>query len=210
MSLKGVVSLKFTWVLTSLLCVLPTMVKTQMHGCSIEGIDFVQCLDQGKNSISSDSCCTALNQAVQAGFHCLCLLLASFSPLSSTSLLLPLSNCYISAPPLTQCQALVPVLQPPASPMPVLLPPDIQKEQPQPSAPMLVPTPPQEVQLPLNLTTDENSSTVARLPPPSGNAAANLSVFDINCVTSNGQQTKNFLHIRFFLSVTLYFCVLLV
>ncbi|KAH7857439.1 hypothetical protein Vadar_012692 [Vaccinium darrowii] len=132
------------------------MVKTQMPGCSFQGLGLEQCLNQGKNSMSIEqSCCIALNQAVQASFHCLCMLLASSKPELTTPLLFPLSNCFISVPPLTQCQdiadtkitsmfmvesiALVPVLQPPVAPvlqplvppaMPDLFPPAIPQEPP--------------------------------------------------------------------------------
>ncbi|KAF7151955.1 hypothetical protein RHSIM_Rhsim02G0026900 [Rhododendron simsii] len=166
MGFWAILSAKVTWVSTFLLLFFsPKMVKTQMAGCSLQSLGLEQCLNQGKNSISIDqSCCIVLNQAVQAGFHCLCLLLASHNPPLSTPLAFPLSsNCFISAPPLTQCQgmlqstlennicvhglclyiALVPVLQPPVTPalqppvppaLPVLLPPDIPQEPPVPPA----------------------------------------------------------------------------
>ncbi|XP_058193335.1 uncharacterized protein LOC131310363 [Rhododendron vialii] len=151
MGFRGKLSAKVTWVSTCLLLFFsPKMVKTQMAGCSLLGLGLEQCLNQGKNSISisiDQSCCIVLNQAVQAAFHCLCLLLASHNPPLRTPLVFPLSsNCFISAPPLTQCQALVPVLRPPVPPLlppvtpalqppvppalPVLLPPDIPQEPP--------------------------------------------------------------------------------
>ncbi|PSR85348.1 Large tegument protein like [Actinidia chinensis var. chinensis] len=207
MGSQGIFPENFTWVWTFLLLSLfPNTVKTQIQGCSFLGLDLNQCLDQGKNSISIDSCCSVLNQAVQAGFYCLCSLLASSGPLSSIPLLLPLSNCFISAPPLTQCRALVPIKQPPAIPsLPVLLPPDISEDPPQPSAPnnFSLQPPPQEAQVPLNSTPDTNSTIVAMQPSLGHDAAPNLTVFRSGCLISNGQKTKNSLQSRLSLVVTL-------
>ncbi|KAG5560177.1 hypothetical protein RHGRI_003458 [Rhododendron griersonianum] len=167
MGFRAKLSAKVTWVSTFLLLFFsPKMAKTQMAGCSFQGLGLEQCLNQGKNSISIDqSCCIVLNQAVQAGFHCLCLLLASHNPPLSTPLVFPLSsNCFISAPPLTQCQGksyifimlqstlennicvhglclyidLVPVLQPPVPPLQPLVTPALQPPVP-PALPVLLP-----------------------------------------------------------------------
>ncbi|KAI8009325.1 hypothetical protein LOK49_LG06G02992 [Camellia lanceoleosa] len=197
MGSKAMFSIKFSWVLTLLLSVKPTMVQPQMQACSIQGIDLEQCLKQGENPISIESCCIVLNRAVQAGFYCLCSLLASSSPLPSTPLLLPLSTCFISAPPLSQCQALVPVLQPPpASPIfPVVLPPpdSPDEELPEPSAPtdLLVPPTPQEGRGPLIEASGINSTIATRWQPPlSNHAAPNLSVSRSGYLTSNGQDSE--------------------
>lgn len=106
MGFRGTFPVNLTWVSIFLfLFLFPDMVKTQMPGCSFQGLGLEQCLNQGKNSMSIEqSCCIALNQAVQASFHCLCMLLASSKPELTTPLLFPLSNCFISVPPLTQCQ----------------------------------------------------------------------------------------------------------
>ncbi|KAM7488601.1 hypothetical protein LguiB_026085 [Lonicera macranthoides] len=87
-----------------------------MLGCSIEGIDLKECLDDGKMSVS-DSCCRVLNEALQDGFYCFCLVLqSSNSPLLTSPISVPLSNCYISVPSVTQCQAPMTKQRPPASP----------------------------------------------------------------------------------------------
>ncbi|KAI3459406.1 hypothetical protein Pfo_016069 [Paulownia fortunei] len=80
-------------------------VNSQVQGCSIVGIDLQLCLvPSTKTPFSLDSCCTALNQALQAGYYCLCSLLGpSNYPVFSPELALSFSNCYISVPPLTHC-----------------------------------------------------------------------------------------------------------
>ncbi|XP_052188872.1 uncharacterized protein LOC127799158 [Diospyros lotus] len=152
-------SFKFALVLASLL----SLVNAQIPGCSIHGLELgliEQCLNEAKSSISMDSCCTTLNQAVLAGLRCLCSLLPSSSALFSTPL--PLPNCFALAPPLTQCQA--PVLQPPPSPaLPVLLPPDTPEEPPQ-EPDLLAPPPPLE------------AAVTAREMPPGGAAASDLNL----------------------------------
>ncbi|CAK9154406.1 unnamed protein product [Ilex paraguariensis] len=198
-----------------------------MQACSLQGIgiELAQCLNQGKNSIPFESCCKALNQAVQAGVYCLCLLLASTSPLLSSKLSLQFSTCYISIPPLTQCLDPFPELHPPASPEPVLLPPDtplkppelpmtvplppdIVKEPPQPSDPnnLLVPSPPGTVHIPSNSSTPDNSSTIAALQAPLGsNAATNLSISSSwNSTSHGGDKTYRMLYPKLLLAVTLY------
>ncbi|KAL6970442.1 hypothetical protein U1Q18_030142 [Sarracenia purpurea var. burkii] len=101
MGLRGESRVRPTWVSAFLLLLLlPKMVKTQMEGCSIAGLKLDRCLGPG----SIDSCCGALNEAVRVGFYCLCSLLASSnSPLLSTPLSLPLSDCNLSTPPLAEC-----------------------------------------------------------------------------------------------------------
>ncbi|PQM33623.1 hypothetical protein Pyn_33977 [Prunus yedoensis var. nudiflora] len=112
-----------------------------------------------------DTCCTALNQLVQAGYGCLCSLIATSPslPLLGTPLSLPLSNCYISAPPLTQCQVVAPKAEgvPPNGP---------HEEIAQPSGPTdhrVAPVAPVEVlQAPLNSTSNGNA-TVSEAKQPS-------------------------------------------
>ncbi|XP_059628526.1 classical arabinogalactan protein 9-like [Cornus florida] len=196
-----------------------------MQDCStsIQGIGLEQCLDQGNsNSNTIDNCCTALQHALEIGFNCLCFLLASTTPLLTTPLVLPLSKyCYVTLPPLTKCRGLVrpvPPLKPPASPMPmpmpVLLPPDIVKDdQPQTSAPtgLVVPTPPREVQIPVNSPTPshENSTMVPWQPHLSANSVPDLSsVFTSGNVTSHGgHNTKILLHLSFFLAGMYFLCL---
>ncbi|XAR57257.1 hypothetical protein NMG60_11025326 [Bertholletia excelsa] len=165
------------------LCLLPTVIKAQMQGCSIEGLDLYQCLNGDKNSISSQSCCLALNKVAQAGFHCVCLFLASSVLPTSTFPLLPFSNCYISVPPLAQCRDVssVPGLQPPPGPgLPVVLPPNIPEEPRQSPASnsFFIPPPPEEAYFP-----------VTAWPPP--NTAPDLSIPGGRHVIPNGQETRS-------------------
>ncbi|XP_021897060.1 uncharacterized protein LOC110814051 [Carica papaya] len=82
-------------------------------------MDLTECLKQS-SSFPSDTCCSALNQAVQAGYNCLCLLLAlSLRPSSQSLYPLPFQSCYISVPSLTLCRVL--------TPLPIVLPPNIPK-----------------------------------------------------------------------------------
>lgn len=103
---KAMNPFRFTWVLSLLLFLTFQVASAQIQGCSLLGLDIQECLDQDENSALIDNCCEALNQAVQAGYYCLCLLLQRFStPLQGIALSLKLSNCYISVPQLTQCQS---------------------------------------------------------------------------------------------------------
>ncbi|KAM3393783.1 hypothetical protein P3S68_002784 [Capsicum galapagoense] len=145
----------------------------QLPKCSFEGISLEKCMDQGKSSPTSfDSCCKALNQVIQAGYYCLCEIFGSSSPLITTSLVLPLSNCFISIPPLTQCQApkakISPVQEmkpPPRRPIPIFLPPKLPKEAPSsplPSVPkdLVLPLPPNMDDIPVLNSTRHHNVTI--------------------------------------------------
>ncbi|XP_021811864.1 uncharacterized protein LOC110755029 [Prunus avium] len=164
--MKRLVFSGISWILAFLLCVSPSAVKTQIPGCSMVGLDLEHCLKPSSGFISmDDTCCTALNQLVQAGYGCLCSLIATSPslPLLGTPLSLPLSNCYISAPPLTQCQVVAPKAEgvPPNGP---------HEEIAQPSGPTdhrVAPVAPVEVlQAPLNLTSNGNATVLEAKQPP--------------------------------------------
>lgn len=105
MKLKGVVSIKLMCILVLELCALTPMINGQIPGCSIEGINLLQCLNYQVNKSSIEICCKTLTQVVQAGYNCLCSALASSNiPLLNAPISLPFSNCFISVPPLTLCR----------------------------------------------------------------------------------------------------------
>lgn len=109
MDSRGMVLIKITWILFLELCVLIPKINSQIPGCSIEGINLLQCLNQGDKT-SIETCCKTLTQAVQSGYNCLCSLLASSNiPLLSAPIPLPFSNCFISVPPLTLCRGNAPI-----------------------------------------------------------------------------------------------------
>nr|XP_009606468.1 uncharacterized protein LOC104100831 [Nicotiana tomentosiformis] len=167
----------FTWALATMLflAILFPTATCHLPQCSFQGIDLEQCLDQGKSPASFDSCCNALNQVIQEGYYCLCALLGSSSPLITTSLVLPLSNCFISIPPLTQCQApqaiVSPVQEmkpPPSRAVPIF--PKVPKEPPPsplPSMPkdLVLPLPPNMDCIPvLNSTRDDKNNPSIQSP----------------------------------------------
>ncbi|CAA2999135.1 Hypothetical predicted protein [Olea europaea subsp. europaea] len=92
---------RFIWNITFLVSLYSSMVNCHGKECSFGGIDLQHCLDSGNAPFSLDSCCVNLNQAVQAGYHCLCSLLGPSNPLLITKISLLMSNCYISMP--SQC-----------------------------------------------------------------------------------------------------------
>ncbi|CAN4116520.1 unnamed protein product [Withania somnifera] len=178
-------TLKFTWAFATLLVIfvmLFPIATCHMPQCSFEGISLEKCMDQGKSSPTSfDSCCKSLNQVIQAGYYCLCAILGSSTPLITTSLVLPLSNCFISIPPLTQCQIpkakISPVQEmkpPPSRPLPILLPPKLPKKTPSsplPSIPkdLVLPLPPNMDEIPaLNSTRHDNVTINSEFNPKDG------------------------------------------
>ncbi|GAV89953.1 hypothetical protein CFOL_v3_33364 [Cephalotus follicularis] len=205
MGITEFVSLRRNWVLTLVFCSLTPMVKSQINGCSVESIDLEQCLNQGNSLFSIDTCCKSLNQVVQAGFNCLCLLVQSSTHILSTPLSLPLSNCHISAPPMTLCRVL--------ATMPVVLPPDIPKEITQPSKPandVLMPQPPKERQFLLNYSTGDSNSGNLQAQKSNENHVPILSLSNRSNETSSGDDvSKILLHQTLFLFLALHACILL-
>ncbi|KAI9194934.1 hypothetical protein LWI28_010230 [Acer negundo] len=186
MDFRGLNSIKLTWVLVFELCVLTPIVSSQIQGCSMEGIDLLQCLNQYNNSsFSSDNCCKALKQIVQAGYSCLCSLLSPTIPLLSSPFSFPLSNCDISVPPLTLCQVLSPmpvVFPPPAASPKELIPPPSAPPEPVSVPPPLPPSsPPREMVVPSNSTRKNNSTTEATQPQSNADAVPVL------CVNNSGK-----------------------
>ncbi|GER32271.1 lipid-transfer protein [Striga asiatica] len=111
----------------------PTLlsVNSQVLGCSLMGIDHQNCLvpSTQRTPFSIGSCCTTLNQVLEAGYYCLCTLLGPSSsyPVFSAELQISFSNCYIAVPPLTHCHdpKRAAMALPPASPVfPALKPPE--------------------------------------------------------------------------------------
>ncbi|EOY05733.1 Uncharacterized protein TCM_020659 [Theobroma cacao] len=197
MGLRGLqVSLVFTWLLAIVLFKLAPMFKSQMQGCSVQDVDLGQCFNQGINSSIEIACCKALNQVVQTGYNCLCSLLSSFIAPSSTPLSLPLSNCYISVPSLTLCRD---------SPERNLTLPSA------PSIDVLAPPAQDQIQVPLNLTEDNNHAEEQRKPHSIENSVPALYVSDMRNGTSNGKEkTKMLAHqISLLLSLALQGCILL-
>lgn len=80
-------------------------INPDVQGCSLVGLDLQRCfVPNPKTPFSIDSCCKILNQAIQAGYYCLCSLLSTSSyPVITKELALYFSNCYISVPSLTHC-----------------------------------------------------------------------------------------------------------
>ncbi|KAK3190086.1 hypothetical protein Dsin_029647 [Dipteronia sinensis] len=189
-------SIRLTWVLVFELCLLTPIVSSQIQGCSMEGIDLLQCLNQDYNSsFSTDNCCKTLRKVVQAGYDCLCSLLSPSIPLLSTPFSFPLSNCDISVPPLTLCRVLSPkpVLFPPpaATPKELIPPPSAPPEPvfvPPPLPPHLSPlpsSPPREMVVPSNSTRKNNSTTEATQTQSNANAVPAL------CVNNYGKNQSS-------------------
>ncbi|KAH7573793.1 hypothetical protein ACOSQ2_007976 [Xanthoceras sorbifolium] len=187
MDLRELVSIRLTWVLVFELCVLAPIVSSQIQGCSMEGIDILQCLNQD-NSSFTDNCCKTLRKVVQAGYNCLCSLLSPSIPLLSPPFSLPLSNCDVSVPSLALCRVLapMPVVFPPtaASPKHVLPPPS---PPPLLSLPPPLPSsPPHERLVPSSSTRKDNSTMVATQQPHSNeNAVPGL------CVNNSGNNNQS-------------------
>ncbi|ESR33221.1 hypothetical protein CICLE_v10007005mg [Citrus x clementina] len=207
MDIRRLVSKRLSWLLVLELWVLTPIVNSQIQGCSIEGIDLLQCLNQD-NSSSIDICCKSLNQVVRAGYNCLCSLLAPSIPVLSSPLSLPLSNCLISVPPLSLCQVL--------APMPVVIPPVPVENLTQPSAPSQtapVPSSPTEVQVPLNTRRGDNSTAVAMRPESIEDHVpklkCNVSKGGLNESANGSDGTRKLLHRSLFLSLALLGCILL-
>ncbi|KAL9410638.1 hypothetical protein AB3S75_044419 [Citrus x aurantiifolia] len=203
MDIRRLVSKRLSWLLVLELWVLTPIVNSQIPGCSIEGIDLLQCLNQD-NSSSIDICCKSLNQVVRAGYNCLCSLLAPSIPVLSSPLSLPLSNCLISVPPLSLCQVL--------APMPVVIPPVPVENLTQPSQTAPVSPSPSEVQVPLNTNRADNSTAVTT-PPDSmedhvPNLKCNVSKGGLNESANGSDGTKKLLHRSLFLSLALLGCIL--
>ncbi|KAL7081113.1 hypothetical protein ACP275_14G019100 [Erythranthe tilingii] len=96
-----------------------TTLNYRVEGCSLVGIDLQNCLVPNPKTI--DSCCTVLNQAIKAGYYCICSLLSLSNnnnnnyyyyynnyynnnyPFIANEIALSFSNCYLSLPPLTHC-----------------------------------------------------------------------------------------------------------
>ncbi|KAK6146053.1 hypothetical protein DH2020_019922 [Rehmannia glutinosa] len=198
-------------------------VDSQVQGCSLVGIDFQHCLapSSEKTPLSLDSCCTVLNQALEAGYYCLCSLLGpSGYPVFSTELALSFSNCYISVPPLTHCHVsephpvmvappivALPLLNlptppapplPPSSPLlPVLTPPDF------PRGEGFVPLPPKVNEMPLT----DNSSIVEGNPILNSSPMPMLSIPERwDYLTSDGGNAKMLLNSRILLMIV-SFCM---
>ncbi|KAJ0034181.1 hypothetical protein Pint_24785 [Pistacia integerrima] len=204
MKLKGVVSTKLACILVLELCALIPKINSQIPGCPIEGINLLQCLNQGNKS-SIEICCKPLTQVVQAGYSCLCSVLASSNiPLLNAPILLPFSNCFISVPPLTLCRVL--------APMPIVLPPAGPKDRTQPSFPpknVLLPPPPHEMHLPLNPRTVDNTSTLPRQPHSTESSAPKSSVFKAGNESSSGENENKILMLKcLFLCLALHVCIL--
>ncbi|KAK1592473.1 hypothetical protein Q3G72_025477 [Acer saccharum] len=189
MDFRGLNSIRLTWVLVFELCVLTPIVSSQIQGCSMEGIDLLQCLNQDNSSFSSDNCCKTLRQVVQAGYNCLCSLLSPTIPLLSSPFSLPLSNCNIYVPPLTLCRVLSPipvVFPPPAASPKELIPPPSAPPEPVFVPPPLPPSsPPQETVVPSNSTRKNNSTMEATQPQSNANAVPAL------CVNNSGKKKSS-------------------
>ncbi|KAK2647055.1 hypothetical protein Ddye_022250 [Dipteronia dyeriana] len=208
MDFRGLNSIRLTWVLVFEICVLTPIVSSQIQGCSMEGIDLLQCLNQDYNSsFSIDNCCKTLGKVVQAGYDCLCSLLSPSNPLFSTPFSFPLSNCDISVPPLTLCRVLSPmpvVFPPPAANPKELIPPPSAPSEPVFVPPPLPPhlslpppfpsSPPRETVVPSNSTRKNNSTTVATQPQSNANAVPALSVNNYGKnQSSNGKEETEIL-----------------
>ncbi|KAL8026315.1 hypothetical protein ABFX02_14G018600 [Erythranthe guttata] len=87
-----------------------TTLNYRVEGCSLVGIDLQNCLVPNPKTI--DSCCTVLNQAIKAGYYCICSLLS----LSNNNNKEPPRPIVSTAPP-------VDALPPPLNP--VLVPPEL-------------------------------------------------------------------------------------
>nr|XP_009769227.1 PREDICTED: leucine-rich repeat extensin-like protein 3 [Nicotiana sylvestris] len=220
---------KFTWAFAFFLLIIVTLLPIatcHLPQCSFQGIDLEQCLDQGKSQASFDSCCNALNQVIQAGYYCLCAILGSSSPLITTSLVLPLSNCFISIPPLTQCQApqamFSPVQEmkpPPSRPVPIFLPPKEPPPSPLPSVPkdLVLPLPPNMDDIPvLNSTRDDKNNPSIQSPAILGSRPAPESKIpnkDENLTSFGGDNKKFLLYARvvfLLITVSTFYLMLIV
>ncbi|CAN1280068.1 hypothetical protein LINPERPRIM_LOCUS17273, partial [Linum perenne] len=107
-------SSSFNWHLLAvvMVCLLTPTASSQVQGCSVQGLDIGQCFKPSNGQIANkESCCKVLNEAVRAGYNCLCLLLGSSYPdlLSPSSLSSPLSHCSISVPLFTHCHVVAPL-----------------------------------------------------------------------------------------------------
>ncbi|KAL1806522.1 hypothetical protein ACET3Z_029590 [Daucus carota] len=162
----------------------PSAATKATGGCFLQGINLEPCRDQDLSFVS-ESCCRAVNQALEIGLHCLCMLL----PVSTTIPLLhfpsdlPLSNCYISVPSLAQCKGpTIPGLFTPAIPASEPLSPG---ETRQPAIPPTLPS--------INSTLDD-SAAMAGPQNPSSKDAQSLSLSHTGNVRSHCDKVKNQLH----------------
>ncbi|PNT15443.2 hypothetical protein POPTR_010G085100v4 [Populus trichocarpa] len=195
MSSQELVPFRFIWGLAFVLVILTPAVKCQIQGCSIQGIDLGLCFNQTSSSLSINStCCEVLNKVIRIGYNCLCLLAASYLPPLSTSIILPLPNCFIFVPPLTLCQV--------PAPKPILFPPNIPD--------VLVSPPPSEMQVQLNSTREDNSTVVATQPLSSTENVFPKLILSRENGTSNGRGKTDTILLKLLVSsFASYGCMLL-
>ncbi|RAL50840.1 hypothetical protein DM860_015987 [Cuscuta australis] len=164
------------WILfTSILLVAVSLEeKLQFQKCPFEEIDFQPCLDQG-NQLSAEaiwSCCESLNQAIQVGDFCICKLIGSpKTPLLSHSLVLTMSNCFISIPQWNQCNEPVPVLEPPPRDSPFST-----AKSPPAATPVTIMPPPEQGNWPQTQPSGPRNPTAPLILPPNNTSSSSTSV----------------------------------
>lgn len=93
-------ALHYIWIITLMLVI--RVVNPEVEGCTLVGLDLQNCLFPSTQTL--ESCCKALDRALEAGCYCLRSLLdPSNFPTLRAELALSFSICYISLPSLTHC-----------------------------------------------------------------------------------------------------------
>ncbi|KAL8162725.1 hypothetical protein V2J09_014214 [Rumex salicifolius] len=176
------------------------LVKAQLAECTFNGTEIEKCLIQQEGQISPKPCCTALNQAIQVGFYCLCSLIATSSNGPHLSILLSgslTSGCEISIPPIALCQG--------SAPTPVFFPtePELPEHQLTPFTSSsegldVIQMPPfsQELYVPFSESSNCNYMASGRQPPCLANGETSSWNWDwiraFNMLSSGGNKAKTF------------------
>ncbi|ONK60475.1 uncharacterized protein A4U43_C08F18880 [Asparagus officinalis] len=113
-------SINWRLLLTIATILYPTLIRAQPSTCNFKEVDLQPCLTK-TSEVTTEACCLALNQALNAGHQCLCSVLGYTNlPLASANALLTVSppalmfpGCALVSPSLAACGVPLEINPPP-------------------------------------------------------------------------------------------------